>query len=125
MTRKIKTKRAEKSAYRDYFLKAKEFLQTMQMACERKSWNSVGLEAVHCVISANDALLTFFGGIRCMAEDHRDAARLLTAVLNTENAKKNVVEYEGRLFSRLETEEVKLHAERFFDWVKSLLPPDL
>lgn len=106
----------------------------MHGSYEQGDWNSVGLTAVHCVIAANDALLAFFGGIRSISADHGDAIRLLTDTLSTDAArthanqlrrvmtKKNVVEYENRLFTKQEAEAVRLHAERFLVWAESLLP---
>lgn len=134
MAEKSKTRSAEKNNYINYIKKAQEFSQTMQSAYEGENWNSVGLEAVHAVISANDALLVFFGGIRSTSPDHMDAVRLLTEIIDTEKArrnsnhlrrviaKKNVIEYENRLFTRKEAEGVKLHAERFLSWAVSMLP---
>jgi hypothetical protein len=106
----------------------------MQKARECSSWNSVGLEAVHCVISANDSLLAFFGGIRSISPNHMDSVRLLTEIIDTEEArknsnhlrrviaKKNIIEYENRLSTRREAEELALHAERFLSWALSILP---
>jgi HEPN domain-containing protein len=134
MAEKSKARSAEKSSYINYIKKAQEFSQTMQRAYESGNWNSVGLEAVQSAISANDALLVFFGGIRSASPNHMDAIRLLTEIIDTGEArrnsnhlrrviaKKNVIEYENRLFTKKEAEEVKLHAERFLSWAASMLP---
>ena len=134
MVGKSKTRVADKTSYLNYLKKAQEFFQTMQKAYESGNWNSVGLEAVHCAISANDALLVFFGGIRSISPEHMDAVRLLTEIIDSEEArknsthlrrvvaKKNVIEYENRLFTKKEAEGVKLHAERFLSWTTPMLP---
>ncbi|HIH96179.1 MAG TPA: HEPN domain-containing protein, partial [Thermoplasmata archaeon] len=123
-----------KNNYLNYLKKAQEFFQTMQTACESENWNSVGLEAVHCVISVNDALLVFFGGIKSVSSNHMDAVRLLTEIIDTDEArknsnhlrrviaKKNIIEYENRLFTKKEAEGVALHTERFLNWATSMLP---
>ncbi|MEW6296054.1 MAG: HEPN domain-containing protein [Candidatus Diapherotrites archaeon] len=131
---KIQTRKVDKEKYTNYLKKAQDFFTTMQSAYKAGNWNSTGLEGVHCVISANDALLVFFGGSRSISQDHKDVARLLTTVINTPDAKessqhlrkvialKNIIEYEERLFTQKEAVEVMKHAERFFAWVKSMLP---
>jgi hypothetical protein len=60
----------EKGDYRIYLQKAEEFYETMHQAKDRNNWNDVGLNAVHCTISSNDALLVFYAGIRSASEDH-------------------------------------------------------
>ncbi|HDP69597.1 MAG TPA: HEPN domain-containing protein [Actinobacteria bacterium] len=134
MTKKDKTRTTEKDNYLNYLKKAQEFFQTMQTAYESGNWNSVGLEAVHCVISVNDALLVFFGGIRSVSSNHVDAVRLLSEIIDTDEArknsnhlrrviaKKNIIEYENRLFTKREAEGVMLHTERFLNWATSMLP---
>ena len=128
------TKKIEKALYRDYLKKSTDFYRGMKSAMGESNWNSVGLEAVHCAISANDALLTYFGGIRSVSKDHKDAVRLMQDLFKTDDAKKNVnhlrrviakknvVEYENRSFTRSEAEEIFNQAERFLDWVKLMLP---
>ena len=106
----------------------------MQESLKKEKWNAAGLNAIHAGISANDALLTFHFGLRSISPKHDDAARLLTSMMKREDTEtkakhlrrlismKNIVEYEGRLFSKGEAESSAKHAERFLNWVKSLLP---
>lgn len=134
MPKKLSTVEIEKSKYINYLKKALEFYRSMKDALDNELWNSAGLAAVHAGISANDALLVYFHGIRSTSPDHQDAVNLTLSLLNREDAKeavghlrrliskKNLIEYEGKVFSMSDAEEVAKHAERFINWVKELLP---
>lgn len=131
--RKLKTRQTDKAKHRIYLNKASDFYETMIDAFEKENWNSVGLAAVHCVISATDALLTYQSGIRSVSQDHREVAQLLRQHISSEgvaeNAKrllkvigvKNLVEYEARNFTQKEASTTVKDTERYFEWVKSLL----
>ncbi len=75
--RKLKTKAIERNEYKIYLKKAGEFYETMLQAKTTIKWNAVGLNAVHCAISASDALLVFYAGIRSAGDDHLSAINLL------------------------------------------------
>ncbi len=123
------------SNWKNYLIKAKQFLETAQGAYLKKNWNAVGLNAIHSAISANDALTIYYGKIRSISKKHSEAVSLLLKILKNEkeaerNSKhllwlinrKNLVEYESRLFFQSEAEEALKHAERFLNWAKSKLP---
>jgi len=105
----------------------------MREALKNEDWDAVGLNAIHAVISANDALLGTRHGIRPSSPDHGDAAVLLSQYEKSEDAKKNanrldrmmrkknLVEYEGRKLTKSEAAALATDAERFFSWVKSTL----
>jgi len=124
----VKTRNIDSSESKLYEQKANEFFKVMESCFEKKQWNGVGLSAVHCVISINDALLAK-SGIRNTSADHREAARLLIRQYPSEETKKkakhlkkvieykNIVEYHGRLFSQKEAVSIMKHTTRFFDWV--------
>lgn len=130
--KKISSRSIARDKYTVYFKKAQDFYLTMQTALGNKNWNSVGLEAVHCVISSADAILAFHSGIRCTSQDHREVASLLRSEIKTpetiQNVKhllkvinmKNLIEYEARNFREKEAREIVKHTERFFNWVKSI-----
>jgi HEPN domain-containing protein len=100
---------------------------------KKKNWNSVGLEAVHCAISAADALMIYSKGMRCASEDHKDSVEFIEQNIERREVKqhlnqfraiigkKNLIEYEERSFSEKEAEEVLKRAERFLNWVKEQL----
>lgn len=131
--KKIKSGSIASENYINYLHKAQEFYDTMQTARAHKNWNAVGLNAVHCAISANDALLVYKKGIRSTSESHYEAIELLRVHIehpqidNMTNhlrkiiAKKNLIEYEARDIRESEAEEIIKHTERFFTWVRSLL----
>ena len=129
---KIKTR--PENNWQNYLTKAEQFLQSATDAFIKENWNAVGLTTVHAAISANDALTSYLAGVRSTSDKHSDAAELLLE--HSENKKeaaeflkhyswlisrKNLVEYESRLFYKKEAEEALKHAERFLEWTKNKL----
>lgn len=131
--RKIKTEKIERSKFSGYIKKSQDFFDNMQQAYLSNNWNAAGLAAVHCAISANDALLAYFRGIRSTSENHLDAIELLQECKEIAKAgemashlrkvigKKNLIEYESRHFFQSEAEEIIKHTERFYNQVRTLL----
>jgi hypothetical protein len=123
----------DKTHYRAYLQKAEEYFQAMLDSLAEERWNAAALEAIHAAISANDALLVRHYGLRSASGAHEDAIELLVAHLGTPEAKqaaqhlsrllarKNLVEYEARLFTAKEAQEAVKHAERFLEWVRAKL----
>lgn len=123
-----------KEDYIGYLKKAIDFYNAMYASFAAENWNSVGLEAVHCAISANDAILSFFTGERSQRKDHKEAVKLLIKAVRTDESKKaadhlrkiislkNLIEYEDRSFTKVEAESIIKQVDRFFEWVKSILP---
>lgn len=134
--KEVKVSKAEKSEYKNYWKKATEFYETTQDNLIKGKWNASALNAIHAGISANDALLVCFHGIRSSSPKHDDAIRLLVSLTKHSDAEKNaihlqrliamknIVEYESRLFTRQEAEALSKHAERFINWVRDLLPKE-
>lgn len=131
---KIKTRTVDKNKYKNYLIKTNQFLSSMRNALAENNWNAVGLNAVHAVISANDALCVYYHGVRCVSEKHADAGKILVSLFNTKEAKeksihliwlinhKNLVEYDDRLFQEKEAKQAAKHTERFIDWVRNKIP---
>ena len=131
--RKIGIKGIQRSEYKTYLKKASEFYDTMLQAEERGRGNAVGLNAVHCAISSADAMLVFYAGIRSISADHRSVIDLFSNSVNLPEvkskcgtlrkilAKKNIIEYENRDFTRKEALEILKLTERFYTWVVSRL----
>jgi hypothetical protein len=127
--RKYKTKSIERSEYRIYLKKAGEFYEIMLQAKDMGKWNAVGLNAVHCAISASDALLVFYAGVRSTGDDHLSAIDLLSHSVELPDikskcetlrrilVKKSIIEYEDRDFSQAEAIEILKLTERFYNWV--------
>lgn len=118
--------------YRVYLERAEEFQAQMLRAEADGAWNSVGLLAVHSVISASDALTVRLSSKRWSGQDH-DGVHGLVASLGLEGAStalrhltnvlnhKNKVEYEARAFSRQEATEIGRASSRYLRWVRSQL----
>ncbi len=132
----MKIRESEKFRYKIFLEKAGEFHIEMLLAKQEGRWNAVGLNGVHCVISASDALTTYFLGKRSAGERHEDAAELLSEIqdINRTELKekvnqllgvlqqKNLVEYAGELLPEPKAILLAKQAERIYEWAKSKLP---
>jgi HEPN domain-containing protein len=135
MAKKRKTTSVSREEARAYLEKAMEFHSKAITTSIDESWNAAGLLAVHSAISAADSLLAFSTGLRSTAQDHKAVVNLMkkqdsgSAEWATQAnrlgqivARKNVVEYEGRLISEKDARYLVQQAGRFLDWVKGQLP---
>ena len=123
--------------YGVFWQKAKEFRRLMEHALAQTQWNSLGLAAVHCAISANDALLAFYGGRKASGSDHREAIGLLHKFIPDPEAakkaehlkriivKKNLIEYDGKLFPAHDAKEIYKNTVRFYEWAASMIDEDI
>lgn len=130
MTSKFKTKDMVKSTYVNYLKKAEECFHAAQNSFKSEEWNASAINAIHCCISACDAICVYFLGKRHSGEDHNDAAKLFQSIKNNEEVNtnanrimkilrtKNIAEYEERLVRRAEAEAILKDCERFFEYVK-------
>jgi hypothetical protein len=111
-----------------YLDRAKEFARQMDRAATEKAWSSVGLLAVHSVISACDALTVHQTGRRWSGQGHAGVVGVVgslnlpdsdNALRQISNAleKKNQVEYESRPFTERESEDLRRTATRILKWV--------
>jgi HEPN domain-containing protein len=121
-----RTEPLPKSRHKVYLDRAEEFSRQMVRAASEKAWNSVGLLGVHSVISACDALTVRLAGVRWSGQDHSgllsvvSSLKLIDAPLRQISdvlEKKNEVEYESRVFTEKEAEEVQRRAMRVLTWV--------
>jgi hypothetical protein len=126
--RKSKTQAVEKSEYKIFLKKAKDFHDIMITARDTGNWTATGLNAVHCAISCCDAMLVFHLGIRSIGEDHMEAVDLLSripkeiaageiATFKRIVAKKNLIAYENREFRQAEALDIVKMTEKFYEWV--------
>lgn len=131
--RRVRSRREERGAYTNYLAKAEEFLRAALDNAASRRWNAAALAAIHAGIAAADAVLVFERGVRSAGQRHEDVLDLLATPgadrsaalthLRRVLARKNVVEYESRLFSQREAEEVVHHAERFLSWARARVRP--
>lgn len=116
-----------------FLKKAKDFYDIMLTARNTENWTATGLNAVHCVISSCDAVLTCHLGIRSISDDHMEAVELLLRLPSSAEsgeantykrivAKKNLIAYENRDFRQVEAIEIAKLTERFYAWATSKLP---
>ena len=85
------------------------------------------------MISAGDAVIVYYGGMRSIELDHRQVVGLLHDIIGEAAstagkhvsmvvAKKNLVEYERRSIIQAEARDMVEHAKRFLEWVAGMLP---
>ncbi|MEK6826743.1 MAG: HEPN domain-containing protein [Nanoarchaeota archaeon] len=128
----IKTREVGKGMYLNYLRKAEEFYDAMKTELEKKNYNSCVLCAIHCCISASDALTVFYKGVRHLGEKHQDVIRLLnelsisdiktkTRHLSNVLDIKNSLEYEEKLTTESGALAAVKSTERLFLWIKGLL----
>ena len=129
-----RVRHVNKSLFKNYLKKSEEFFETASQCLRNARWNAAVINAVHCGISACDALTVFMLGVRHAGERHEDAIGLLQTVnlpreivktksrqLSRLLAIKNAAEYEERLMTEKDAREAVRDAERFFTWVKEFL----
>lgn len=127
-----KTRNVEKTFYANYLKKAEEYFSAMHNEFNKGNFDSCVLCAIHCCISAADALTIFFKGIRHAEERHENAVKLLSTLTlgNIQNkirqflnvlTAKNAVEYEEKLTTENGALTAMQNTERFFNWVKETL----
>lgn len=132
--RRDRVRRVDRSRAHVYLQKAAEFFESMQQAVEGGRWNTAGLNAVHCAISACDAVLVYYTEQRSASPDHHEAAAyLLSALAKVPEAKlkaetlrrilheKHLIEYEDRPFTAREATALAKLTERFYQWACGLL----
>lgn len=126
--KKLKTRSVSRERYKTYLKKAREFLRASESALELGDWDAVGLNAVHAAISAADALLAYYGGVRSTGESHHDVAGLLRQhiiddhlgskiqTLSKVLGYKNLSAYEDREVTEAEGRDAEKLARRFLEW---------
>jgi len=130
----VRVRPVDKSVFRNYLKKSEECFAAAMECLKAGRWNAVVINAVHCGISACDALTVFMLGVRHAGERHEDAISLLQTVglskdVLTAKSKqltrllgiKNAAEYEERLMSENDAREAVRDAERFFTWIREFL----
>ena len=113
--------------------RAARLIPAVRDAFARQNWNAFGLAAVHCAISASDALLVKAAGVRSASESHHDVAALLKEkIASPETAeqarrlekilsKKNLIEYQDREFTPDEAYALQKDVERYYSWATDRL----
>ncbi len=131
--KKLKTRSVSRERHSTYLKKAKEFLRASESSMKIGDWNAVGLNAVHAAISAADALLVYYGGVRSTSNSHHDVAGLLRQHIKDDQlgskiqtlskvlGYKNLAAYEDREVLEAEGRDAEKLARRFLEWARSRL----
>jgi HEPN domain-containing protein len=131
--KKFKTRSVSRERHATYLKKAREFLRASESSLRSSDWDAVGLNAVHAAISAADALLVYYGGVRSAGDSHHDVAGLLQQHVKDDQlgskiqtlakvlAYKNLAAYEDREVTETEGRDAEKLARRFLEWAQSRL----
>ncbi|MDE1766186.1 MAG: HEPN domain-containing protein [Thaumarchaeota archaeon] len=123
---------ADPSKAPNYVIKAEEFLRTANASLENNLYNSAVANAVHCGISALDALTCSFKGKRG-SDDHNEVLFLVQGILSPREYddirkqftnlidKKNASEYQPDLMGVDDAKNSILWAERILARAKTKL----
>lgn len=129
--KKLKTRSVSRERHATYLKKAREFLRAAEFSFKINDWDAVGLNAVHAAISAADALLVYYGGIRSTGDSHHDVAGLLRQHIKDDQlgskiqtlskvlGYKNLAAYEDREVTEAEGRDAEKLARRFLEWAQS------
>jgi len=130
----MRTRSVWKELHVNYLEKARESLEAAKESLSASRLNAAATNAVHSGVSATDALTVFMIGVRHAGERHQDAITLLQTLslpretLSTRGRQlgrllsiKNTAEYEERLIREKEATEAVRDAERYLQWIETLL----
>ena len=128
----IKTRQVSKHYYKNYLERAEDCYETMNDRYSKSKYISAVINAIHCCISAADALTIFFKEQRHSGENHLETISLLKTLDITEFSNKidffsqvvrlkNNAEYGERNLSKNDADTAVRNTEKFFKFVKNLL----
>lgn len=129
MTRKRQTEAVPKAEAAHYLAKAEEFQRGARLLLESGDRNAAGVLAIHAGIAAADAITIHLLGLRSAGQRHLDVLALLGQTTHPRKAavqrqlnellgEKKSVEYEGRLLSLGDSEEMALLSSRIVEAAK-------
>ena len=132
VARKIKTKQEDRVKAFNYLKKAEDNQMQMLEALSNNNFNAAGTLAIQCAISAADAVCIHEIGMRSLSQNHLDLCDLVKSVplpdsvdksnsLQRIISKKNLIQYESRSILQKEAFEIVKGANRFFQWVASVV----
>jgi HEPN domain-containing protein len=113
-----------------YLQKAEDFGVAMRASLEECAWHGATVTAVHCVISACDAVCVHALGERSRGESHDQLTLLLKRVgVAVEQIRqvaavlqmKNVAEYDARVILPDAARDAVKRAERVLGWARATL----
>lgn len=128
-----RTEHLDKRNYRTYLQRASECAQLMDDASQRGLWGGALVNAVHCAISACDAVTTYYLGERSSGQRHTDVVFLLQRSAAPEAvsqvrrvqailSKKSEIEYGATELPASRTRQVIEDAHAVLSWARRILP---
>jgi hypothetical protein len=134
MVRRSKRASVPKAKYKDYWQVADNFHAGSEMAKAYEYWNAAGVLIVHSAIAYTDAITIKIGGVKSHGDDHMDAVDLLRSVVALDEKgksavnhlwrmiqEKNVVSYNGEIYTGDDVDKLWKHLERYRSWALNLL----
>ena len=125
-----RTRPVAKHKAADYLSRSKELSNAMHHCLSTKEYNSAMVNAIHCAISATDAVCVHFLGLRPAGESHMEALAILSTI-EGEDVKnacrqlkrllevKSAAEYGEYLFNESDAGNAVRDAERVLSFAKS------
>lgn len=113
----------------NYIMQAEEFLDSAVDNLNKRRFNAAGLNAIQCIINANDALTIHFLGRRA-SKDHREAVKFHVDVIKIihDNSCRSIIKnalelrsyvgYLGKPTSKKDAEKLVRSSVKFLEWVK-------
>jgi len=92
-----RVRHVNKSLFKNYLRKSEECLDAASECLKNARWNAAVINAVHCGISASDALTVFMLGVRHAGERHEDVISLI----QTTGLPKDILTARSKQLSRL------------------------
>ena len=134
MAKRVHKKEINQLKHLDFVKVSKNFAEGAQVALEYDYYNAAGVLIIHAAIAMADAITIRFASSKCSGESHYDIIKLLDEVApknkQTANAlnhfkklidHKNIVSYQGELYTKKDVEILQKHFERFSDWASVML----
>jgi len=134
MVTKLKTNDVEKSLYVNYLERAEQCIRAAETSFLNQDWTAATINAIHCCISACDAVCVYFLGKRYAGDDHANAVKFFRGIKSNDeeiitNANrfvrviriKNMAEYEERLIFKSEADKALKDSKRFLEYAKKKL----
>jgi hypothetical protein len=123
-----------RSKYHDYIKVAVNFYNGADTAKAFEYWNAAGVLIIHAAIAYTDALTIKVGGVKSQGDDHMAAVDLLREVITLDQdgqkalnhlgrmiQQKNVVSYDGEIYTRSDVDKLWKQLERYKAWAVTVL----
>lgn len=123
-----------RSKHHDYIKVADSFCSGAEAAKAFDYWNAAGVLIIHAAIAYTDAVTIKVGGVKSQGDDHMAAVDLVREVVVLDKSgqtavnhlwrmiqEKNIVSYQGEVYTRQDVDKLWKHLERYKPWALSVL----